>query len=216
MNDLPLQKKTSGLAITSLVLGILSFMCYGFTGIVAVICGHIAWGKIKRSEGAEKGSGMAIAGLVLGYINILILITTIVVLAKSGSLISQYGVMKVVHAPQIQLATKQMAASGVKNNDKSLGYPADAGITTGAELKNRLIEKGFMNAVVAQQINFGDFEIGNVSASDPGDTIFIRFTQESVPDMVYLFTLDGEVKVVSTSDPAASKNPPRNPAYLKP
>lgn len=65
--------KTSGLAITSLVLGILSLMtCFlGFiTGIPGVICGHISLSKIKRSAGALGGRGVAIAGLITGYAGI--------------------------------------------------------------------------------------------------------------------------------------------------
>ncbi|MEO5715596.1 MAG: DUF4190 domain-containing protein [Luteolibacter sp.] len=65
--------RTCGLAIWSLVLGILSFLCLGLTGIPGVICGHLALGRIKRSNGAETGSGLAIAGLVTGYVGIFII-----------------------------------------------------------------------------------------------------------------------------------------------
>lgn len=64
-------QKNNGLAITSLVLGILSFVCLGcVAGIPAVICGHMALGQINRSGGLEGGKGLAMAGLILGYINI--------------------------------------------------------------------------------------------------------------------------------------------------
>jgi competence protein ComGC len=65
------QPKTIGLAIWSLVLGILSLACFTiFTGIPGVICGHKALSKIKRSNGALTGQGLAIAGLVTGYLGI--------------------------------------------------------------------------------------------------------------------------------------------------
>lgn len=65
------QAPTSGLAITSLVLGILSFLCLGpLMSIPGVICGHIARSKIKKSQGREKGEGLALGGLICGYINI--------------------------------------------------------------------------------------------------------------------------------------------------
>lgn len=51
---------TNGLAIASLVLGILGF------AIIPVIMGHIALRQIR--ERGEAGAGMAIAGLVLGYL----------------------------------------------------------------------------------------------------------------------------------------------------
>ena len=60
---------TNGLAIASLVLGILALLCLGpITGIPGVICGHMALGQIRRS--GQGGRGLAIAGLVIGYIGI--------------------------------------------------------------------------------------------------------------------------------------------------
>lgn len=65
--------KTAGTAVTSMVLGILSLLTC-FLGILfaipAVICGHVAKGKIKKSQGTLGGDGMALAGLILGYIGI--------------------------------------------------------------------------------------------------------------------------------------------------
>src|SRR6266550_1409266 len=67
--------KNSSLAIWSLVLGILGLLfllfCIGpLFAIPAVICGHIAHGRIKRSAGALEGQGMALAGLITGYVTI--------------------------------------------------------------------------------------------------------------------------------------------------
>lgn len=58
--------KTSGLAVASLVLGILG-LC-SLASIMAVVFGHVAINQIKRSNGSQTGRGMAIAGLILGYI----------------------------------------------------------------------------------------------------------------------------------------------------
>src|SRR5262245_64816920 len=63
--------KNSRLAIWSLVLGILSLTCFGFlSGVPAVICGHNARSRIKRSGGTLCGAGLALAGLITGYIAI--------------------------------------------------------------------------------------------------------------------------------------------------
>ncbi|MDD5706949.1 MAG: DUF4190 domain-containing protein [Kiritimatiellae bacterium] len=65
------QAKTAGVAIASLVLGILGLTCVGPLGAIpAVICGHIALPKIKHSAGALQGEGLALAGLITGYIGI--------------------------------------------------------------------------------------------------------------------------------------------------
>jgi len=55
------QPKTSGLAITSLVFGVLGFC--GITALVGLILGIVALVKINRSQGRLTGSGLAIAGI---------------------------------------------------------------------------------------------------------------------------------------------------------
>ena len=62
--------QSSGLAIASLILGILSLFMALLTGIPAVICGHLSLSRIKRAQGALTGRGMAITGLILGYLGI--------------------------------------------------------------------------------------------------------------------------------------------------
>jgi hypothetical protein len=62
--------RTEPLAIVSLVAGVGQFVMPIVTAIVAIVCGHIARGKIRRSQGTETGSGMALAGLILGYIGL--------------------------------------------------------------------------------------------------------------------------------------------------
>ncbi|HEX6311414.1 MAG TPA: DUF4190 domain-containing protein [Acidimicrobiia bacterium] len=62
----PAGSKTSGLAIASLVTGIL--FCFAVTPIVAVVLGHLALDQIRDSEGTITGRGLAIAGVTLGWI----------------------------------------------------------------------------------------------------------------------------------------------------
>lgn len=69
------QPKTPALAIWSLVLGILGVLlllvCIGpLFAIPGVVCGHMAYSRIKRSSGALAGEGMALAGLITSYISI--------------------------------------------------------------------------------------------------------------------------------------------------
>ena len=74
---------TSSLAVVSLVFGILGWCVLPFIGaIVAVICGHLARGEIRRSapDNRIEGDGMAVAGLVLGYAQLALCILGIFVL----------------------------------------------------------------------------------------------------------------------------------------
>ena len=66
--------KTVGLAITSLVLGILSITCFSIlTGIPAIICGILALNRINKSGGRLRGQGQAIGGLVTGGVSLLMI-----------------------------------------------------------------------------------------------------------------------------------------------
>lgn len=57
--------KTSALAITSMILGILSFCTFLLTAPLALILGIIALVKISKSNGRLKGTGMAVAGIAI-------------------------------------------------------------------------------------------------------------------------------------------------------
>ena len=63
-----LPKTTNGLAVASLVLGIV--WLYWIGSILALIFGYLAKGQIADSQGRQSGRGMAIAGIVLGYVGI--------------------------------------------------------------------------------------------------------------------------------------------------
>ena len=75
--------RISALAIWSLILALLSFTCgWFFTAIPAVICGHIARSKIRKSAGALGGKNIATAGLILGDIALVICIMGIPLLVS--------------------------------------------------------------------------------------------------------------------------------------
>ncbi|HLW35818.1 MAG TPA: DUF4190 domain-containing protein [Chthoniobacterales bacterium] len=63
--------RTEPLAIISLVLAILSWIvCLLIGSIPAIICGHMARSKIRRSNGALTGMNFALAGLIIAYLEI--------------------------------------------------------------------------------------------------------------------------------------------------
>ena len=64
-------RRTSSLAIVSLVCGIVSWIAIPLLGsIVAIITGHMARSEIRGSGGSIDGDGLAIGGLILGYLQI--------------------------------------------------------------------------------------------------------------------------------------------------
>src|SRR4051812_1524846 len=80
----PVMPKVDGLAIASLVLGLV--WVYWIGSILAVIFGAIAIKRINQSQGWRTGKGMAIAGLVLGLVGIgTLTLVFIAAAASSGS-----------------------------------------------------------------------------------------------------------------------------------
>jgi len=77
--------KTSRMAVTSMIMGILSifigWLTLAILPIIAIILGHKAQGKIKRSEGSLTGTGMAVAGYVTGYVSLGLLIPMLGIIA---------------------------------------------------------------------------------------------------------------------------------------
>ncbi|ADV27088.1 hypothetical protein Psesu_1240 [Pseudoxanthomonas suwonensis 11-1] len=78
MNQIP---KTSPLAITSLVTGLLGWTLLPLLGsLVAIVTGHMARSEIRRSRGVLDGDGLAMVGLVLGWLPVLIGVLGLVVI----------------------------------------------------------------------------------------------------------------------------------------
>lgn len=75
----PATQTTNGLAIASLVLGIV--WVFGIGAILAVIFGFVARKQISESGGRQGGGGMALAGIILGFVGIAGLILWIVFVA---------------------------------------------------------------------------------------------------------------------------------------
>lgn len=63
--------KTSGMAIASLVLGILGVFSCGVTALVGLVLGIIAMVKVNGSGGKLRGFGFALAGTILSGIFLL-------------------------------------------------------------------------------------------------------------------------------------------------
>ena len=106
---LPVNGKTSSLAIWSLVLGclglILLVICIGpLFAVAAVICGHLAHSRIKKSNGVVSGGGLAVAGLVTGYASIGLSVVLIPILIS----IAAPNFVKVRQATQVNICINNL------------------------------------------------------------------------------------------------------------
>ena len=96
------------MAITSLVLGIIAvpgLCCYGIPGfalgLVALILGRMALGRIRNSGGAVGGQGIAQAGWILGLIAVVISAIIIVVWIVLGAAFSIFSILQPSPTPVV-------------------------------------------------------------------------------------------------------------------
>lgn len=66
--------QTSGLAIASLVLGILGIFSCGLSAIVGLILGIVSLSRIRKSNGAVGGHGLAISGIIVSSVFLLFMV----------------------------------------------------------------------------------------------------------------------------------------------
>ena len=101
------------MATTSLVLGILSIFCFSvLAGIPAIIVGHLAHGRARKSPQQYGGAGMAVAGFVMGYASLLVAV--VITLAITG-------VIPDTLVPSLTKAKNRAQSINCMNNLKQIG-----------------------------------------------------------------------------------------------
>ncbi len=80
-------RKTSGMAIASLVLGVI--WIYWLGSILALVFGYLAKKEIRDSNNQLEGNGLATAGIVLGWVGVGTLLFVIGLLALGVALDKQ-------------------------------------------------------------------------------------------------------------------------------
>lgn len=81
LQAIPATGGKSALAVTSMVLGILSVtLLWGLAAIPAIVLGHLGLSEVNRTQ--VDGRGLAVTGLVLGYTSLGLTILGLVILAQ--------------------------------------------------------------------------------------------------------------------------------------
>lgn len=121
IGPLPATGKTSALAVTSLVLGILGLFTCGVTALVGLILGIIALVKVSNSAGALRGRGIALAGIIVSGVFLLM------VPVMAAMLLPALGAAK-QRAMQISCMSneKQLALGLILYSSDHTNYPPAA------------------------------------------------------------------------------------------
>lgn len=189
--------KTSGLAITSLVCGILSFFTCGLTGIPAIITGHMSRSRIKQSMGAIGGSGIATAGLITGYLGFVFIFVAVLaslavpVFTKVSAQGNQMKAMS--NAKQIVLGMKQYAADNDGKYPPTLEPLFEEEILT----DRRLLEFPPAMSVPGQG---WEYLGADHTDSDPGNIIVLTSRKADHTGKKIVARNDGSVQVVRESE----------------
>jgi len=70
------------LPLWTFTLGVLALLTFGLTSVPAIICGHRALAKARRTGSESLERYVAVAGLLIGYLGAVLLAAWITVLAR--------------------------------------------------------------------------------------------------------------------------------------
>ncbi len=101
--------RPSGLAITSLLLGLLGFCTAGVTGLIGFVMGLTAVIRIPRSEGRVGGYGVAVAGLSTSAVST-VAGPLLTLLAASIAVPSLAAARQTAHNAKSMMVLRELAA----------------------------------------------------------------------------------------------------------
>jgi prepilin-type processing-associated H-X9-DG protein len=110
--------KTSGMAIASLILGILGIVSCGITSIIGLILGIVAMVRIRKSNGALSGNGLALAGTIVSAFFLLCILPALFLPALAKAKQRALTIQCVNNVKQLSLAAQMYA------NDHQQHFPS--------------------------------------------------------------------------------------------
>lgn len=188
------------LALWSLVLGILGFLC--LPAPVAIILGIIALVQISGSEGMQKGTGMAIGGIVAGGVWPVFLL---VVLPMLAAIFMPAFATARTRAREAECGAQlRMIAAALKVYQVENGcYPAGQGRDLLGVLEGRYLKAGGPRAPLCCPATGRRYR----GPKDPlqttadADTVIACDEPGNHPGAIMVLTGDGNMRRVPAGDP---------------
>jgi hypothetical protein len=181
----PKAGKTSGLAVTSLVAGILGFITFGVASIVAIITGHIALRRTRRS--LRPGHGMALAGTILGYLGLVGVILVAVLAAAAGSTSPSAARPAACPSGWAHVGTQGACAPDATNNTPGAApattAPAPAPAANPDGTVSTSCDEDLGGGIYSPTYLTGEADLANTG--NVGITVTVKFAwhQEAYPDV---------------------------------
>ncbi len=166
--------RTSGLAIASLV-----FSLVGPIGCIpAVICGHIALGKMKK-EPTLQGRGLALAGLIIGYVVLGLFTLPTMYWCLSNRPVEQDKMIRPMTRPPIEgFELKRYPLDNME------GVLTQSGVTIDKEISSD--GNGSLRIEAAEPTTVRLFETGDIDIENARLIYQARVRTKNVEGQVYL------------------------------
>jgi Tfp pilus assembly protein PilE len=190
------QQTQRGLAITSLVLGIISIPTFGLLvvgAIIAIVLGAVALKRARKEPAIYGGKGMAIAGIITGLVSLL--------------LVAVIGVMTAIAVPKLNenlrrgRETAAINALRTIHNNEATFVAINSRCGTLKELAEaRLIEQRYANGT-----EVAGFVYSSSGVSEKTYCVHAVRTSSSVARRDFVVCEDGIIHSVESKTPGVVK-----------
>src|SRR5262245_59393762 len=190
------QQTRKGLAITSLVLGIISIPTLGLLAvgaIVAIVLGSIALNRIKKEPAIYGGKGMAIAGIVTSVVSLL--------------LVAVIGIMAAIAVPKLnetlRLGRETAAINSLRtiHNIEAQFVMMNSRFGTLKEMAEaRLLDQNYAN-----EIEVSGYVYSSSSVSEKTYCVHAVRTSSSIARHDFIVCEDGIIRQIESKTPGVVK-----------
>lgn len=210
----PPRPQTSGVAVASLVFGLLGLLTFGLAGVAGLVLGVIGIRQINRSEGALTGKPLAVGGLIASALSIVIAgLLVLLAVMLYPQLVAARSVAKAIQTQ----STMRQESLGImlyanQNNNRlpdatqwrqqasaSLGRPMPPASASGPSLAmNKHLSQVNVNTIANPTQTVLLFEVppGGPSFGDDNDLP----AQPAYPPDYLIGFVDGHVEMVPPQD----------------
>jgi type II secretory pathway pseudopilin PulG len=195
-NIQPQPQTRKGLAIASLVLGILSILTLGLLvvgAIAAIVLGVIALGRIKKEPATYGGKGMAIAGIITSGVSLL--------------LIAVFGIMATIAVPRIMQYIRHEREAITIKSLRTIHNNQAMFITTHSRFAtlNELVEAGLLNQSYASGGAISGYVYSSSDVSKETYCVQAVRTSAAVANRDFIVCEDGIIRYVESKTPGLVK-----------
>jgi len=195
-NSQPQQQTRKGLAITSLVLGIISIPTFGLLvvgAITAIVLGAIALNRTKKEPMIYGGKGMAIAGITTSVVSLL--------------LIAVFGILAAIVAPKLSGGLKQgretatiNSLRAIHNNEMQFKELNSRFATLEDLAKTSLLDRTYAGGSAVSGYTYSSSDVS-------GDTYCVHAVRTSgaVGHRDFIVCEDGIIRFVESKTPSVVK-----------